>query len=152
MKKILIVVILTILNSCSGYERMFVYKGNNFQINEIKFINNSDTNKDIARYLRPYEKNLTKNKINKIKLEIESTYKENIISKNSKGDPAMYKMLVNAKIIINHNQIKKELSFIENSDYGHQSSQFELNSYKKNLRENLIRRIVNNIVLELRNL
>lgn len=152
MKKILIVIILTILSSCSGYERMFVSKGNNFQINEIKFLNNSSINKDIARYLRPYEKNLTENKINKIKLEIESTFKENIISRDSKGDPSMYEMVVSAKIILNQNQTKKELSFIEKSDYGHQSSQFELNSYKKNLRENLIRRIVNNIVLELINL
>ena len=152
MKKILIVIILTMLSSCSGYERMFAHNGNNFQINEIKFINNSDTNKDIARYLRPYEKNLTDNKINKIKLEIESDYNENVISRNSKGDPTMYEMVVSAKIILSHNQTKKELFLIEKLDYAHQSSQFELNSYKKNLRENLIRKIFNNIVLELRNL
>jgi len=152
MKIILIVIILTILNSCSGYERVFVFKGDDFQIKEIKIINNNGLNKDIAKYLKPYEKNLTKNQINEIKLEIETNFKENIISRDSKGDPAMYEMILNVNVILNHDQTKKELSLIEKSDYGHQSSQFELNSYKKNLKENLIRRIVNNIVLELRNL
>ena len=149
MKKILIAIILYSLSSCAGYERMFLLKGKAFQINEINYINNSDLNKDFAKYLKPYQKDLIGNKID---LEIGINYQENIISRDSKGDPAMYEMVINAKFIVYHNQTKTDLSFREKTDYGHQVSQFELNAYKKELRENLIKKIINKIILELQNL
>ena len=131
---------------------MFASKGKNFQISDIKYLNNNILNRDFTRYLNPYKKDLFGAEINKIKLEISLDYKENIISNDSKGNPAMYEMIINANILVYHNQTKTDLSFRENTDYSHQASLFDLNAYKKQLRENLIKRIINKIILRFQNL
>lgn len=152
MKKILIIFILLSLNSCTGYERVFASKGKNFQISDIKYLNNNILNRDFTRYLNPYKKDLSGAEINKIKLEISLDYQENIISNDSKGDPAMYEMIIIANIFAYHNQTKIDLSFREKTNYNHQASIFDLNAYKKQLKENLIKKIINKIILRFQNL
>ena len=70
--------------------------------------------------------------------------------KDSKGDPASYEI----KIELNVNVIKKDgtnkLTFRENFTFNNQSNKFELNQYKKNIEKNLINKIFESLMLELR--
>ena len=68
-----------------------------------------------------------------------STTKEiNIISKDSKGDPAIFELIIN----VNYNVERKEkILFQKNiskkTTYNNISDKFELDSYEKNIKNNL---------------
>ena len=148
MKKICIILILLLLNNCNGYKPIFSGDTVNFYIGEVFNENNDRLTKKIIKKLNPYT---TKNDKKKMNMSINSLLEEKIISKDSKGNPLVYetKITMNVKLIENEND-KQNFEYIETFTYNNQSNKFELNQYKKNIEINLIDKIFEKLILQLR--
>tara|TARA_A100001035_G_scaffold67066_1_gene51234 strand:+ start:582 stop:1034 length:453 start_codon:yes stop_codon:yes gene_type:complete len=148
MKKILIIFLL-ILASC-GYQPIYKTNENfkNININEVIYLGDQKINDEIYSNL-PFV--LVKNDENLNKLSIESKKEIEITSKNAKGQAVSYRTTINVKIfILNNNediidQKAVEKSFFYNSD----ENKFKFKGYQKKIEENLIKEIINDIIIHL---
>ena len=149
MKKLIIIVIaLFILNNC-GYTPIYSTKDNNFYIKEVSQKSTSKLNSKIANKLKIFS---NQNSENIIKLEISSNKKINTISKDKKGDPSRFSMIISLTInTLNKNnyEINKTKSFTEKFDYNNNSNKFSLKQYEKDIEDNLINKIIERSILYL---
>ena len=149
MKKLLSFLCFLFIFSCSGYEPIFSTKDMNFNIDKIENIDNGKTTKEIIRSIRSYKLNNSKKNYS---LKINSTKKNKITSRDSKGDPLTYRITIEVNVdvlkddqilLLNTIKIKKE--FI----YNYQKNQFVLGQYKKDIIQNLINKVSEEIILKL---
>ena len=149
MKKLIIIVIaLFIINNC-GYTPIYSSKENNFYIKEISQKDRSKLNTKIVNNI---EKFSNQNSENIIQLEISSNKKIDITSKDKKGDPSRFQMIIFLNInILNKNnyEINKTKSFIESFDYNNNSNKFSLKQYEKDIEDNLINKIIERSIIYL---
>ena len=153
MKKIFIYLCLFSVFGCAGYEPLFSTKNLSFYIEDIKNVNNDIITKKISR-------NLNSNKLkndNKIiyLLEIESNINNNISSKDSKGNPLTYNMILNVKVkVYNRNTelLINTLRFNKDFSYNNQTNKFNLNEYKKTILESITNKISQEILISLQSL
>ena len=146
MKKILLITLILVLNNCSGYQPIFSNKQFNYYISEITNINNDNISNQLIRSLDPYK---IDNGKQKIALELKSEINENVVSRDTKGDPLVYEIKIEVEMNIINNEKDKKIKFIENFSFNNQSNKFELSQYKNNLIENLTERIFEKILLSL---
>ena len=148
MKKLIFVVIaLFMLNNC-GYSPIYSSKNNNFNI-DISQKDRSKLNSKIENNIKKFS---NQNSENIIQLEISSNKKINIISKDKKGDPSRFSMIISLTInILNKNnyEINKTKSFTEKFDYNNNSNKFSLKQYEKDIEDNLINKIVERSIIYL---
>ena len=150
MKKILIFFILTIITNCSGYSPIFSSKLTNFYIEEIIVTEDNKLIRKIIKNLKPYTIN---NNTKRIKLELDLKLNESVILRDEKGDVASeeIKITLNVKSIFSANEIKN-FKFVEKFIVNNQSNKFELSQYKKSIQSNMMDRIYEDLILELRTL
>ena len=146
MKKILLIILILVLNNCSGYQPIFSNKQFDYYISEITNINNDNISNQLIRSLDPYK---IDNGKQKIALELKSEINENVVSRDTKGDPLVYEIKIEVEMNVINNEKDKKLRFIENFSFNNQSNKFELSQYKNNLIENLTQRIFEKILLSL---
>tara|TARA_Y100000758_G_scaffold2907_1_gene2492 strand:- start:46 stop:501 length:456 start_codon:yes stop_codon:yes gene_type:complete len=148
MKKLIIVVIaLFMLNNC-GYTPIYSSKNNNFYI-DVSQKDRSKLNSKIENNIKKFS---NQNSENIIQLEISSNKKINIISKDKKGDPSRFSMIISLTInILNKNnyEINKTKSFTEKFDYNNNSNKFLLRQYEKDIEDNLINKIIERSIIYL---
>ena len=148
MKKLTVVVIaLFMLNNC-GYSPIYSSKNNNFNI-DISQKDRSKLNSKIENNIKKFSNQNTENTI---QLEISSNKKINTISKDKKGDPSRFSMIISLTInILNKNnyEINKTKSFTEKFDYNNNSNKFSLKQYEKDIEDNLINKIIERSVIYL---
>jgi len=141
MKKLIFVIIaLFMLNNC-GYTPIYSTNNNNFNINVLQK-NKTKLNSKIENNIKKYS---NENNENIIQLEISSNKKINIISKDEKGDPSRFSMMISLTINIhnkNNYEINKTRSFTEKFDYKNNSNKFSLKQYEKDIEDNLINKVV----------
>lgn len=150
MKKILIFFILIIITNCSGYSPIFSSKLTNFYIEEIIVTEDNKLIKKIIKNLKPYTIN---NNTKKIKLELDLELSESVILRDEKGDVASeeIKITLNVKSIFSDKEIKN-FKFVEKFIVNNQSNKFELSQYKKSIQSNMMDKIYEDLILELRTL
>ena len=83
-------------------------------------------------------------------VSLSTTKERNIISKDSKGDPAIFELIIN----VNYNVERKEkILFQKNiskkTTYNNISDKFELDSYEKNIINNLSKDISDRIIFSI---
>ena len=146
-KKITIIISFLLLLSC-GYKPIFSSSKANFSITEVKLFGKVNIGSKIKKNLNIYKN--AENKSIFYSLEINADQKQNVISKDAKGDPKIFEMqiLVNLTILEN-NKIKYEKNFKENFTYNNSTDKFSLKQYEKNIEENLIEKIVEKIIIYL---
>ena len=148
MKKLIFVVIaLFMLNNC-GYTPIYSSKNNNFYID----ISQKDRSKLDSKIGNNIKRFSNQNSENRFQLEISSNKKINIISKDKKGDPSRFSMIISLTInILNKNnyEINKTKSFTEKFDYNNDSNKFSLKQYEKDIEDNLINKIIERSILYL---
>ena len=148
MKKLIFVVIaLFMLNNC-GYSPIYSSKNNNFYI-DVSQKDRSKLNSKIENNIKKFSNQNTENII---QLEISSNKKINIISKDKKGDPSRFSMIISLTInILNKNnyETNKTKSFTEKFDYNNNSNKFSLKQYEKDIEDNLINKIIERSILYL---
>ena len=151
IKKIIIILSFFLLMGC-GYEPIFskkkLEKNYNFSITSIEFEKSNEINQMLINNLKSFIN--IKNKLKLLNLKIKSSTNKTIISKNLKGNAERYLIEVRVNLIIFENEVlKKEFFFKESFNYNSQTNKFNLNKYEKNIKENLISKISDNIILEL---
>ena len=126
---------------------MFSGKEINFYIEEIENVNNDKVSNQIIRGLKPYTIQSDKTSI---KLKIESIVEERIVSKDAKGNPVVFELIIKVKTKIYNNIKQKNLDYVESFIFNNQSNKFELSQYKKSIEKNLINTIFEKLILNLK--
>ena len=149
MKKIILILSFLLLVSC-GYQPIFSSKTSNFLIEEIIYNENDKISLKIRNNLT-YLSN-TENYIRVIRLKLSSEKKIDISSKDSKGDPLVYKMTISTNIeIYSNNELTMQKNINKNFSYKNTKNKFDLKQYEKTIENNLIETIKEDIILILYN-
>ena len=141
MKNLKYLFILIFLFGC-GYNPIYqTNQKNNFKINTIKYSGNKKINQSITSKIEKFKKNDSKNIFD---LDLESFKKENIISKDKKGNASSYKLVLEVNLILTNKKNGRILTkkFIKESQFNSMDNKFELNQYKNNIEKNMILKIV----------
>ena len=148
MRKLLTLLLIVLLSNCSGYTPIFSSKDTNFYIAEIVIFNDNRLTRNLIKKLKPYT---IKNDQKKIILELDMKVKETVTLKDEKGNVASEEMeiILEVKSILQNDNDKKFL-FTEKFTFNDQSNKFELNQYKKNIQNNLVDKIYQDLILILR--
>ena len=147
MKKIIFISLIIFLSNCAGYKPIFTSDKTNFYIEKIEISDDSKHVRKLIKSLKPYSVDNGKQSIT-LKLDLDK--QENIIMKDAKGDPASYEIKIELKVDVVTMDGTNKLNFKENFTFNNQSNKFELNQYKKNMETNLMNKIFENLILELR--
>ena len=149
MKKIILILSFLLLVSC-GYQPIFSSKTSNFLIEEIIYNKNDKISLKIRNNLTYLSK--TENYIKVIKLKLSSEKKIDISSKDSKGDPLVYKMTISTNVeIYSNNELTMQKNITKNFSYKNTENKFDLKQYEKTIENNLIEAIKEDIILILYN-
>ena len=149
MKKICLLVLVLFLTNCSGYKPIFSTKDVNFFIDQVIITDNDKISYKIKKKLKPYSSENT-NKI-KINLNINSSKEVKIIAKDNKGDALMFNLVINSSIeILSNDIVEKKYKFTEKFTFKNQANKFELEQYKRSLEDELIDKIFEKLILNLR--
>ena len=149
MKKIILVLSFLLLVSC-GYQPIFSSKTSNFLIEEIIYNKNDKISLKIRNNLTYLSK--TENYIRVIRLKLSSKKKIDISSKDSKGDPLVYKMTISTNVeIYSNNELTMQKNITKNFSYKNTENKFDLKQYEKTIENNLIETIKEDIILILYN-
>lgn len=144
MKKILLIFIF-FLTSCN-YQPIYVNKNlNNIEFSKIIIEGEKDINRKIINSLSLKENEFDDTLNN---LLIESSYEIQETSKNSKGQVQSYRSIIKINLIINN---KKELvlkkNFLKDFSYANKDNKSELIQYQNDIKNNLINKIIEDIIL-----
>ena len=149
MKKIILILSFLLLASC-GYQPIFSSKTSNFLIEEIIYNENDKISLKIRNNLTFLSN--TENYIRVIRLKLSSEKKIDISSKDSKGDPLVYKMTISTNIeIYSNNELTMQKNINKNFSYKNTKNKFDLKQYEKTIENNLIETIKEDIILILYN-
>ncbi len=144
MKKFLLIFAF-ILTSC-GYQPIYVNKSlNTSEFAKINIDGDREINKKIINSLS-FKENEFNDTLNN--LLIKSSYEIQETSKNSKGQVQSYRSIITVKLIINNNKetiLNKK--FLKDFSYANKDNKFELVQYQNNIKNNLINKIIEDIVL-----
>ena len=150
MKKLFLILILTLFVSQCGYEKIYSGKNLNITIKNIKKDNNI-INNELSKVLLGVLSNKTSE--NTYDLEIQSKKSINVKSKNSKGDPSVYVLKLETKIIAKDKANNEYMNiFYEEMNYNNNDDKFELSQYVKEIEKILIRETVEDIIAYLANI
>ena len=146
MKKFLLIFIL-LLYGC-GYQPIYINKNlNNLEFNEILLVGEKDLNRIIVDSLSLKE-NKSNLLLNKIQVTTNTLVEET--SKNSKGQVQTYRTIINVELLITNNQeIIKNKKFMEDFSYNSRDNKFELVEYQDEVRDDIIKKIIEEIVIYL---
>ena len=86
---------------------------------------------------------------NKNILHITSSYKTEEISKNSKGQMELYKSTINVNLEIKNinNQVIQKRNFAKDFTYNNKQNKFDLAQYQKSNKDDLINKIISDIII-----
>ena len=134
--KIIYILVFIIISGC-GYQAIYGTKDINLRVEEIKLTGNNNLNKIIDNYFNFYKNNKNYSKI--INVQIDSSMKKEISSKDRKGNAKTFKLSVSVKLdIIENEKIIKTKIFNKSSNYKSLDNKFDLNQYEENLINNLV--------------
>ena len=144
MKSLKYLIVFIFFASC-GYTPIYQTE----QISKFKIgIINHSGDKKIGRELIDNLQSFKDKKSNNIfDIYLTSVKRENIVSKNKKGDPSSYKIRleINLDLIVKNSGKKFSKKFIKETTYNSIDNNFELNRYKKKLEKNLTSQILQDI-------
>ena len=151
LAKFVLVFMILGLTSCS-YSPIFSEKNYNFEINEIVLTGEKDINKILREKFNRIRNNQNLKK-KEYKLLINSEKERNIVSKNSKGDPLKFELIITVQyeIIFNENLLLKK-TIEKNNIYNNDSDLFKLEQSEKIIIENISGNISDNIISSIINL
>ena len=123
----------------------------NIKLNSINFRGDKDINREIVKNLNKYRDIDTNNIFD---LSINSTKKENVVTKDKKGNATSYKLTLEVDINLSNisNDKKFTKKFSKDMSFNSKNNKFELDQYRLNLEKNMISQILQDINIYLRNL
>ena len=144
MKKLFLLLIISLFISQCGYEKIYSGKNLNLTINNIKKENNV-INNELANALLGILSNKTSK--NSYDLEIQSRKFTSVRSKNSKGDPSVYVLKLETKTIAKNLAGREYINiFNKEMNYNNNDDKFELSKYITEIEKILIKETVEDII------
>ena len=137
---------LFLLYGC-GFESIYSVKNTNFRFSEIK-----TNNQQISLILKSKLANYISSDINKTyyKIEIKLNRDKITKSKNKKGEPLVYSIIINGSILIYENdKILSTINVNEFFDYQNTDNKFDLSEYEGNIENNLVSNVANDLIIKI---
>ena len=151
-KKISAFLLLLIVSSC-GYEAKYSSKNikrYNFSISEMNFIGDRVLNIKIKEKLNIYTQS-TKEKV--FTLEVTSKSNKVTTAKDSAGDPTDFQNVIQVSVITFINdKLKDNFLISENFSYKNNSNKFDLESYEREIKNNLAELAAEKLIIRLSNI
>ncbi len=134
-----------LVTSC-GYQPIYVNNNlENLIFNKIDLKGDDQINRKIINSVSLKENPLNE-ELNKLTLS--SNFNIFETSKNSKGQTETYRSIINIEIkITKNNEIKKKKIFSNETSYNKKDNKFELTQYQSKIKNNLINKTVEDIIL-----
>ena len=149
--KIIILFLLFGITSCS-YKPIFLEKNYDFEIKEISLTGDKDINRTILNKLK-FIKNNQDNKKKNYNIDIESTKRKEIVSKDSKGDPVKFEISILVEYrVTNDNDILLDNKIEKKNIYNNDSDPFKLEQTENIILQNLSESIGDTIISSIINL
>ena len=143
------ILLIFFITSC-GYQPLYKSKNenNNFKINEIQLIGNSEVGKKILVSL-PLVIIKNDEDLNRITIEADKSVIE--ASKNSKGQATSYRttIFVKFKILDSNNNLVSEKTLKKDFSYNADENKFRFKEYQNKVEENLIKNMAEDILFYL---
>ncbi len=135
------------LSSC-GYQPIYINKSlNNLEYSEILLKGEKDLNRIIVNSLSLKE-NKSNSMLNKLEITTNTLIEET--SKNAKGQAQTYRTTISVELlIIKEKEIIKNKTFIEDFSYNSRDNKFELVKYQDEVRDDMIKKVIEEIVIYL---
>jgi outer membrane lipopolysaccharide assembly protein LptE/RlpB len=148
IKKFIIISILLLLTSC-GYETIYSKKNNStVSINRIDLEGDKKISRKIISLTNIKENNSNDYAYN---LTLISNKTIEAVSKNKSGNTSIYKTTINIEFYLkdpnDQNKIIKQKNFNSSFSYNNMDNKFDLSKYQKNIEENLINQIAEEITI-----
>ena len=144
MKNLSLLLILSLFLSQCGYERIYSGKNLNLSIKNIKKENNIINNELSNALLGILSDNTSDNIFD---LEIQSKKFTSVKTKDSKGNPSVYVLKLQTKIIAKDKANKEYINIIsEEMNYNNNDDKFELSQYINEIEKILIKETVEEII------
>ena len=123
----------------------------NIKIDTISLLGDKNISRKIVKNLEKYRDSDTNNIFD---LFINSTKREDVVTKDKKGNATSYKLTLEVDINLSNNSNNKNFKrkFSKDMSFNSKNSKFELDQYRLSLEKNMISQILQEINLYLRNL
>tara|TARA_B100000035_G_scaffold286960_1_gene271635 strand:- start:1747 stop:2196 length:450 start_codon:yes stop_codon:yes gene_type:complete len=143
MKKILLIIIL--FTSACGYNPIYLNKNlDNFKFLTVTLNGDKEINRKIVSALSIKE---DKSNLNNENLILDSSFKIEETSKNSKGQVTSYRSTITVKFTIKeNNEIKNNKEFRDSFAYGNRENKFDLVTYQNEVKNNITNKIIEEII------
>ena len=139
------------LTSCT-YSPIFSEKNYDFEITKINLKGDREVNRNIENRLNLIQSNNSEVK-NKYYLEVISDKKRSIVSRDTKGDPLKFEMIISVQYKLSQDKlIKLNKEIKKNNIYNYESDQFKLEQNEKIILQNLSGSISDIIISSIINL
>ena len=151
MKNLKYIFIFVFLLSC-GYTPIYqTNKKLNIKLETINSSGDKGINREIVKNLEKHRDNDTNNVYD---LFINSNKKEDVVTKDKKGNATSYKLTLEVDINLSNisNDKKFTKKFSKDMSFNSKNNKFELDQYRLNLEKNMISQILQDINIYLRNL
>tara|TARA_B100000035_G_C20901092_1_gene509457 strand:- start:494 stop:925 length:432 start_codon:yes stop_codon:yes gene_type:complete len=140
MKKFSIFLILIFFPGC-GFESIYSSKNFLFEIGKINY-EESKLNRQIVRSLNTIS---NKNAKKILDIDLKSTKEKRIISKTKAGDPEIFELEISVEVEVLGNQ----KIFTNKQNFNNNDNKFQLNQYEKEVEDQLVTEIIDDILIYL---
>ena len=123
----------------------------NIKLDNVNSSGDKDINREIVKNLGKYRDSDTNNIFD---LSINSTKREDIVTKDKKGNATSFKLTLDVNINLSNNSNNKNFTkkFTKDMSFNSKNNKFELDQYRSNLEKNMISQILQDINIYLKNL
>ena len=125
------------LCSCGYTPTYKVIQKPNFGLDMIIFSGDKKIGRKIEKNLKKFRNNETKNIFD---VDFVSSKTQEVVTKDKKGDPSSFKLIIEVKLNLISKTNKKTLEkkFIKETTFDSMDNKFELNQYMNNIERNMI--------------
>tara|TARA_B100000424_G_scaffold58740_1_gene42534 strand:- start:24 stop:491 length:468 start_codon:yes stop_codon:yes gene_type:complete len=151
MKNLKYIFIFVLVLSC-GYTPIYQTDQKlDIKLDTINSSGDKSINREIVKNLEKYRDSESNNIFD---LSINSTKRENVVTKDKKGNATSFKLTLEADINLSNNSNGKNFTkkFTKDMSFNSKNNKFELDQYRVNLEKNMISQILQDINLYFRNL
>ncbi|MBD1157286.1 hypothetical protein IDH10_03885 [Pelagibacterales bacterium SAG-MED20] len=145
IKKIVIFLLITTLMSC-GYTPIYLKKNNfNLSIKEYELLGEKKINRQIVSLLNLKKDDKEKSQYT-LKLNSQKILED--VAKDKTGKVTIYKLILNVDVELSENEkLIKEKNFIKSFIFKNSDNKFDLMQYQKNIENNLINKLSEEIII-----
>ena len=146
-KKINFFLLIAVFFYGCGFEPVYNLKDSNFRFSKIE-TNKKKVSLNIKNNLKDYiSPNGNKKKYN---IKINLNQNRIIKSKNTKGEALVFSLKVDGNVLVFKNEaLIRNIKINKFFDYQNDSNKFNLSEYEKNIENNLLSKITNEIIFDL---